>query len=80
MHITWAAMYRMRETMTSRMGPLSAPSRWISSMTSRPTCGTTLPVQLQYIAIPSGNMCSADRSKRAGGGNGNGALNARMIE
>ena len=32
-----AAMYRMRETMISSMGPRSSPSRWISSMITRPT-------------------------------------------
>ena len=31
------AMYRMRETMISSMGPRSSPSRWISSMITRPT-------------------------------------------
>lgn len=36
--LTCAAMYRMRDTMTSRIGPRSAPSKWISSITSRPTC------------------------------------------
>ena len=34
------AMYRMRETMISRMGPRSSPSRWISSMITSPTLRT----------------------------------------
>ena len=33
-------MYRIRETITSRMGPRSSPSRWISSMITRPTLRT----------------------------------------
>ena len=34
----WLLMYRMRETMTSSTGPRSWPSKWISSMMTRPTC------------------------------------------
>mmetsp|Transcript_7893 Transcript_7893/g.18898 ORF Transcript_7893/g.18898 Transcript_7893/m.18898 type:complete len:230 (+) Transcript_7893:1555-2244(+) len=48
----WLAMYRIRDTMTSRMGPRSAPRRWISSMMRSPTF-LTYPLDCQLRLIPS---------------------------
>mmetsp|Transcript_19570 Transcript_19570/g.44988 ORF Transcript_19570/g.44988 Transcript_19570/m.44988 type:complete len:259 (-) Transcript_19570:1383-2159(-) len=36
----FSAMYRIRDTMTSRMGPRSSPSKWISSMITSATLRT----------------------------------------
>ena len=36
----WEEMKLVRDTITSRTGPLSSPSRWISSMTIRETAWT----------------------------------------